>query len=69
MDDSEYCLQCMGLAMHQFIYNSFKNKGKQLLENVENFDLKVIYPRIINYEPILNLKDMKVNYYGKVLII
>lgn len=66
LDNSEYCLQCMGLAMHQFIYDSFKNKDQGLLEN---FNLKVIYPRIINYGPILSLKDMKVNYYGKVIFI
>lgn len=54
--NTELCLNCMGLAMHQFILNELDNCVKSL---------EVIRPRLINYEPILKLADLKVNCYGK----
>lgn len=66
VNNTEYCLKCMGLAMHQFIVDFYKNKSKEEEnENIDNFKLKVIHPRIINFEPVLHLKEMKVNYFGK----
>lgn len=62
VNNSEYCLKCIGLAMHQFIFKFYETKEN---ENIEDFELKVIYPRLINYSPVLDLKELRVNYYGK----
>lgn len=65
LSNSEYCLQCLGLGMHQFIVDFYENKATEESENVDDLKLKVIHPRIINFEPVLNLKDIRVSYYGR----
>lgn len=67
LNNSEYTLQCLGLAMHQFIIDSYLSKENELSDDVEDFKLKVIHPRLINFDPVLSLKDIKENYYGKMI--
>ncbi|KAJ8934470.1 hypothetical protein NQ314_013345 [Rhamnusium bicolor] len=70
INNSEYCLNCMGLAMHQYIINYYDKKSQEQEENlIEEKEIPIIRPRIINYEPILQLKHLKVNYYGKLVSI
>lgn len=52
VSNTEYCLACMGLAMHQIIAK----------EN--DTPVRLIKARIINHEPLLQLKNIKVNSYG-----
>ncbi|KAJ8937576.1 hypothetical protein NQ318_023107 [Aromia moschata] len=60
----------MGLAMHQFILNHNKRKAEEQEESIiEEKDVPIIRPRLINHEPILQLKTLKVNYYGKLVSI
>lgn len=66
LNNSEYTLQCIGLAMHQFIIDSYINREKEFPEDIDDFKMKVIHPRLINFEPVLSLKDIRVNYYGKI---
>lgn len=50
VENTEECLLCMGLALHQTFYVP---------------DLPVVRARLLSYEPILQLKQLKVEYYGK----
>lgn len=59
LNNSEYCLNCMGLAMYQHITDMRKNSELDYLE-----EIPYIHARITNVEPILQLKDLRVNYYG-----
>lgn len=69
-DKPETVLGCMGLAMHHMLSNKGEEqmKVKNLLNDVTepyNESLPVIYPRIINYEPVTSLKNLRANFCGK----
>lgn len=65
MNNSEYYLNCMGLAMHQFIIDdSRKTNPENVIRNID-----VIRARLINYEPITKLGDLKVNCYGNTFLL
>lgn len=66
VNNSEYCLQCLGLAMHQYVVEFHEKTATEDKGNIEDLRLKIIYPRIVNFEPVMSLKDIRVNYYGKV---
>ncbi|KAJ8924425.1 hypothetical protein NQ315_007221 [Exocentrus adspersus] len=69
VSDTAHCLNCLGLAMHQIIvdYQTRKNEQEENLIDIDNAPL--IRPRIINFEPALELKNLKVIYYGKLVSI
>ncbi|CAG9821174.1 unnamed protein product [Phaedon cochleariae] len=66
IDNCEYFLKCMGLAMHQFILKSHQYKEQEKQGNVE---VPMIQARIYNVEPILLLRDLRVNYLEKLVTI
>lgn len=62
----ENTLNCLGIAMHQTVCEHLENTAK----NDENNDqmsitLPIIHPRLLNHNPIMQLKNLKVNYYEK----
>lgn len=66
INNTEYCLNCFGLAMHQFIIDYQENKNEQDENVIDRDDIPLIRARIINIEPILQLKNLKVIYYGNI---
>ncbi|XP_074039744.1 DNA helicase MCM8 isoform X3 [Leptinotarsa decemlineata] len=70
IDNCEYSLKCIGLAMHQFIIDSYENEAQENRENVVKLvEVPMIQARISNVEPILQLKDLRVNCYGKLVTV
>lgn len=67
INNTEYYLKCFGLAMHQFIINYQENKNEQDENVIDSEDIPLIQARIINFEPILQLKNLKVIYYGEIV--
>lgn len=66
ISNTEFCLKCMGLAMHQYIMNEYETKHKESEEgSIQKKSLGIIRARLINYEPIQQIKDIRVNNYGK----
>ncbi|XP_045483786.1 DNA helicase MCM8-like [Harmonia axyridis] len=68
ISSTEYILNCFGLAMHQIVCEDFIARSSDDLDvTLESFysNLGKIRPKITNYEPILQLKDLKVNIYEK----
>lgn len=66
VDNTEYTLKCFGMAMHTFIYREKYNE-EQEKDTPADVEVGIVHCRIMNFEPVLQLKDLKVNYYGKVL--
>ncbi|EFA06449.1 DNA helicase MCM8 [Tribolium castaneum] len=58
--NTDLCLSCMGLAMHQFIMKDYDNNSRKK-------SLGIIRARLINYEPIQQIKDIRVNNYGRLI--
>lgn len=58
----EFTINCLGVAMHQTLYNKLK---ETLKSKDTNPTLSKIHVRLFNHTPILQLKNLKVNYYGK----
>lgn len=69
-NNSEITLNILGLGMHQTIINELKNqsikKGHALA--IDRIDLPIIHCRVCNHQPILNLKNLKVNYFGELFL-
>lgn len=65
LEDSEFCLKCMSLAMHQTLLKKFQNTTDDA-EQIQGYNSFVsnVRVRIFNVEPILALKNLKTNYYG-----
>jgi hypothetical protein len=69
IDNTEFCLDCMGLAMHQCIINDFNKKQKDSEEGtLQKKNLGIVRARLINHEPIQQIKDVRVNCYGWFMI-
>ncbi|KAG5881754.1 hypothetical protein JTB14_029082 [Gonioctena quinquepunctata] len=70
IDNCEYCFKCMGLAMHQFILDSYADENQASQENeIETVDVPLIQARITDVQPVMQLKDLRVNCYGKLVTI
>ncbi|RZC35205.1 DNA helicase MCM8 [Asbolus verrucosus] len=68
VNNTEFCLNCMGLAMHQTIMNDFDKTQSELEEgSIQKKNLGIIRARLINYEPIQQLKEIRVNCYSKLV--
>lgn len=65
---AEHTLNCLGLAMHQTVI-----RARQKLESADQLfeptELAKINARLTNHEPILQLKNLKVHYYGKIFVL
>ncbi|KAL0269654.1 UNVERIFIED_CONTAM: hypothetical protein PYX00_007309 [Menopon gallinae] len=67
-----HTLNCIGLAMHKIVSSHILQEIKDDDEDVEVKDIlnvPVIRARIINYDPISQLRDLKANYFGKLVSI
>lgn len=65
INNTGFCLNCMGLAMHQTIVKS------NIPENENNVNIKklgIITARLINYEPVNKIGDVGVKFYGNIII-
>ncbi|KAJ3649280.1 hypothetical protein Zmor_021032 [Zophobas morio] len=67
INNTEFCLNCMGLAMHQTIVKDYVDKSKHSEEGNTHKSLGIIRARLINYEPIQQIKDIRVNNYNKLV--
>ncbi|CAH1977529.1 unnamed protein product [Acanthoscelides obtectus] len=64
IDNCDYCMKCLGLAMNQFILDRHEEI------HADNYvKVPIIQARIINVEPHVQLKDLKVNYYSKLVTV
>uniref|UniRef100_A0AAR5Q6U8 DNA helicase MCM8 n=1 Tax=Dendroctonus ponderosae TaxID=77166 RepID=A0AAR5Q6U8_DENPD len=62
--NTEFTLNCMGLAMYQYISRLYKAST----QNTEiGKTLPVIRARILNHEPLLPMKDINVSSFGKLV--
>ncbi|KAG8226903.1 hypothetical protein J437_LFUL007817 [Ladona fulva] len=71
-ENPEHTLNCLGLAMHQVIAQSLDGEILADLPDTEKetfapVDLPTIRARIINFEPVIQLKHLKTNLYGKLI--
>lgn len=68
-NNSEVTLNILGLGMYQTIINELVNQSiKEGYElGIDRIDLPIIHCRVCNHQPILNLKNLKVNYFGEFL--
>ncbi|RZF44587.1 hypothetical protein LSTR_LSTR001345 [Laodelphax striatellus] len=62
-------LNCLSLAMHQFVLSHLEKELQE--ENVvtENISLPMIKVRPINYEPVVQMKHLTANTFGKLVSI
>lgn len=67
---TEYCLNCVSLAMHQTLMKHFEQncEDTQQLKGYCYY-IRNIKARLYNYEPILQLKNLKTTYFGKLMSI
>ncbi|XP_049817342.1 DNA helicase MCM8-like isoform X2 [Aethina tumida] len=56
----------MGLALHQNLIKKLQDTTNNI-GNPKEKEYSIIRPRIVNFEPSLQLKDLRVNYYGKLV--
>lgn len=63
---TEYCLDCLSLAMHQTLMKHFEQNCEDS-EQIEGYCyyIRNVKARVYNYEPIIQLKNLKTTYYGK----
>ncbi|GLG92695.1 DNA replication licensing factor REC [Gryllus bimaculatus] len=69
----DYTLNNLGLAMHQVAVKEIENKLKRKLSQdnapLPAVNVPIIRARITGYEPVLQLKNLKANYYNKMVAI
>ncbi|XP_067845527.1 DNA helicase MCM8 isoform X2 [Heptranchias perlo] len=69
-DMPEKLLDCMGLAVHQVITRDLERQAAQLEQGLPNEETPIvnvpfIHARVYNYEPLMLLKNLRANCYGK----
>ncbi|UJR35560.1 hypothetical protein I4U23_028313 [Adineta vaga] len=69
-DQNETTMRVIGLAMHQCIIEEQEEKDRLAASECHHptvplIDLPVIHARLINFTPIIRLKDVKAQAYGK----
>ncbi|XP_070576847.1 DNA helicase MCM8-like [Ptychodera flava] len=74
-------LQCLGLAAHQVLTHDLERQALELQQQSQSQDgqkvevppllvsVPYIHARLLNYEPVTPLKNLKANYYGKFVTI
>lgn len=73
-EEPEHSLGCLGLGMHQVVLQALEEEARAQLSDAEKaqlppHDLAAIRVRILNHEPVLQLKTLKANYFGKLVSI
>ncbi|XP_034239092.1 DNA helicase MCM8-like, partial [Thrips palmi] len=73
-EEPEHTLGCLGLGMHQVVLQALEEETRAHLTEAEKaqlppHNLPAIRARILNHEPVLQLKTLKANYYGKLVSI
>ncbi|XP_073484716.1 DNA helicase MCM8 [Aquarana catesbeiana] len=68
----EKILDCMGLAIHQVLTKDLEKHAVELqgqeglpLEETPIVDVPYIHARVYNYDPLIPLKNLRANLYGK----
>ncbi|CAG9854115.1 unnamed protein product [Phyllotreta striolata] len=64
LNNTKYYLKCIGLAMYYLTKKHYENRNQ---ENILQYD--VILVRIYNIEPIMQLRDLRVEYMDKLVTI
>ncbi|XP_046658470.1 DNA helicase MCM8 [Homalodisca vitripennis] len=67
LDEPDHSLNCLGLAIHQFTLKELERDISD--EEGHSIDLPAIRVRLLNYEPITHLKNLKANFYGKLVCV
>lgn len=62
----EYAINCLGLAVHKVRLDHLAQKSTEIDVEIANVYVKI---KILNYDPIVPLKNIKVNYYGKFITV
>jgi DNA helicase MCM8 len=62
----EYCLSCLGLAVYKVKIDELKKMNKIVNSKIK---IPIIKVRILNFEPIEFLKNIKINYYGQLITV
>ncbi|XP_049789773.1 DNA helicase MCM8-like isoform X1 [Schistocerca nitens] len=73
-ENPEHTMSCLGLAMHQVVSDQLQAKLQQrvaagLKAPAQSLRVPTIRARLINYEPVIQLKNLKANYYGKLVAV
>lgn len=66
----EQTINCLGLAMHQVVLSALQSEVKEQLQDEEVMPpiiLPSIRARIVNFEPITQLKNLKAVFFGKLV--
>ncbi|PSN44603.1 DNA helicase MCM8 [Blattella germanica] len=69
-ENPEHTLNCLGLAMHQVVYTALQIEVKEQLQEEDIMPpivLPIIRARIASFEPIIQLKNLKAMFYGKLV--
>ncbi|XP_023713676.1 DNA helicase MCM8 isoform X1 [Cryptotermes secundus] len=69
-DIPEHTINCLGLAMHQAVLSVLQSEVKVQLQDKEvmpPINLPSIRARIVNFEPIIQLKNLKSMFFGKLV--
>ncbi|XP_054257104.1 DNA helicase MCM8-like isoform X2 [Macrosteles quadrilineatus] len=67
LDEPEHTINCLGLAIHQFTLNELEKEMNE--EDRHTIDLPALRVRLLNYEPLTQLKNLKANLYGKLVCV
>lgn len=66
----EHTINCLGLAMHQAVLLALQSEVKVQLQDKEvmpPINLPIIRARIVNFEPVMQLKNLKAMFFGKLV--
>lgn len=63
-NNPSHTINCIGLAVHQTIVNTLKVNDSESSDEVP-----LIRVRVLNYLPVVPLKNLRVNYYGQLITI
>uniref|UniRef100_A0A1B6LNA8 DNA helicase MCM8 n=1 Tax=Graphocephala atropunctata TaxID=36148 RepID=A0A1B6LNA8_9HEMI len=67
LDEPEHSLNCLGLSAHQYTLKELERDISE--EERHSVDLPAVRVRLLNYEPVTCLKNLKANLYGKLVCV
>ncbi|KAJ9579973.1 hypothetical protein L9F63_004356 [Diploptera punctata] len=71
-ENPEHTINCLGLAMHQIVFTALQNEVREQLQEEAEMPplvLPIIRARIANFEPVIQLKNLKAMFYGKLVAV
>ncbi|CAH0382120.1 unnamed protein product [Bemisia tabaci] len=68
-NNPEHVLNSLSLAMHQYVLEELEKKLESEVDEKVDVQLPTIRARVSNFEPLILLKNLKANYYGKLVSI